>query len=82
MIANKPIASHNANPKSPIWNNLFSNKGLRLNAIINPEKRIPIPAPAPTTPIVANPAPINLAAVVIVKKKVVDIFKIKEKIKF
>ena len=39
-------------------------------AINKPEKTIPIPAPAPATPIVANPAPTNLKDVVNVTKKI------------
>jgi len=40
-----------------------------LSAINNPENNTPIPAPAPITPIVANPAPIDFPIVVNVKKK-------------
>jgi hypothetical protein len=64
MIANKPIASQRAKPKRANWNNLGSSIGLRPKATIKDAKTIPIPAPAPITPIVAKPAPKNLADVV------------------
>jgi len=68
-MANKPIASHKAKPNKDNWNNFTSCEGFRDTPIINAAKTIPIPAPAPTTPIVANPAPINLAEDVKVIKK-------------
>jgi len=51
------VASLNANPKIAYPNNSFFNEGFRPYAIISPQKTIPIPAPAPTNPIVAKPAP-------------------------
>ena len=67
-MANKPIASVNAKPNKTICINLASLAGFLLKATNKPAKTIPIPAPAPTTPIVANPAPIDFAAVVNDKK--------------
>jgi len=72
-MANNPIASHNAKPNNDNWNNLVSWDGFLETPIINAENTIPIPAPAPTTPIVAKPAPINLADVVNVTKKILFI---------
>jgi len=59
-MANNPIASHKAKPNKVYWNNFGSNKGFLLKASKSPANKIPIPAPAPTTPIVAKPAPTDL----------------------
>lgn len=69
MIANKPIASVNAKPNNTICIKRASLAGFLLIATSNPANTIPIPAPAPTTPIVAKPAPTDFAAVVKDKKK-------------
>ena len=74
-MANNPIASHNAKPNKDNWNNLVSCEGFLETPIINAENTIPIPAPAPTTPIVAKPAPIYFAEIVKAKKKEEDILK-------
>ena len=63
MMANKPIASHNAKPNNASWTKRASFWGFLLTDNSKPANTIPIPAPAPTTPIVAKPAPINLPAV-------------------
>jgi len=47
---------------------LASLAGFLLKANNKPENTIPIPAPAPVTPITAKPAPRNFALVVIAKK--------------
>ncbi len=64
MIASRPIASASAKPDRVNWIKRASLPGFLLTPSTSPAKTIPIPAPAPTTPIVANPAPIDLAAVV------------------
>ena len=76
-MAKSPIASHKAKPNKDNWNNLVSWEGFLETPINNPENTIPIPAPAPTTPIVANPAPMNFAEVVNVKKNILFILKCK-----
>ena len=43
-------------------NNSSFKDGFRETPIINAPKTVPIPTPAPASPIVASPAPINLAA--------------------
>jgi hypothetical protein len=44
IIANKPIASHNANPNKVNWNNLPCSCGFLPKALNKPPKTIPIPA--------------------------------------
>jgi hypothetical protein len=46
MMAKRPIASVNANPKSPKLTKRASLPGLRAIAINKPAKTIPIPVPA------------------------------------
>ena len=75
IIAKSPIASVKAKPKRVICIKRASLFGFLLKACNKPAKTIPIPAPAPTTPIVAKPAPIDLAAVVKLIKKIVFIKK-------
>lgn len=62
MIAKRPIASVKAKPKIVICIKRGSNCGFLQRAFNKPAKTKPIPAPAPITPDVAIPAPINLAA--------------------
>lgn len=79
MIASKPMASQRAKPRRVNWKSRGSLVGLRLTAISKPAKTIPIPAPAPTTPMVAKPAPKNLAPPVILRKKIDFMIKKKRK---
>ena len=65
--ANKAIASDNAKPKMLYANNCCFNEGFRAYPVISDPNTVPIPIPDPATPIVANPAPINLAASCIIK---------------
>jgi len=60
--ANKATASDKANPKIAYVNNCCFNEGFLAYPVIKAPKTVPIPAPDPATPIVAAPAPINLAA--------------------
>ena len=60
--ANSPVAADRVKPKKAYWNNGGRRAGIREVAVINPENTNPIPTPAPANPIVANPAPIFLAA--------------------
>ena len=59
--ANNAIASVNANPKIATLNNSSFNDGFLEIPKIKAPKTVPIPTPAPANPIVANPAPTNLA---------------------
>ena len=59
---NNAIASVNANPKIASLNNSSFKEGFLATPITNAPNTVPIPTPAPASPIVANPAPINLAA--------------------
>jgi len=58
--ANKPTASVNANPNIANLNKLFNWSGFLDTAINKDPNTTPTPAPAPTRPIVAKPAPNNL----------------------
>lgn len=58
---NKAIASVRANPKIAILNNSSFNDGFLEIPKTNALNTAPIPIPAPANPIVAKPAPINLA---------------------
>ena len=60
--ANKAIASVKANPKIAVLNNSSFSDGFLEIPITNAPNTVPIPTPAPASPIEANPAPINLAA--------------------
>ena len=67
--ANSPVASANANPRIEYENSCPLNEGFLETALIRAAKTIPIPTPAPHSPIEASPAPINLAAWIIEKIK-------------
>jgi hypothetical protein len=58
--ANRPTASVNANPRIANRNNSPFKLGFRATELINDPNTIPTPAPAPTSPTVAIPAPNNL----------------------
>ena len=58
----RAIASVNANPRIAVLNNSSFKEGFREIPITNAPNTVPIPTPAPASPIVAKPAPINLAA--------------------
>jgi len=58
---NKAIASVNANPKIAILNNSSLKDGFLEIPTTKAPKTVPIPTPAPANPIVARPAPKNLA---------------------
>ena len=58
---NKAIASVKAKPKIASLNNSPCNDGFLDTPITKAPKTVPIPTPAPANPIVANPAPKNLA---------------------
>jgi hypothetical protein len=60
--ANSPVASERANPRIAYWNSCGRRAGFRDVPVISPENTIPIPTPAPASPIVASPAPTNFAA--------------------
>lgn len=60
--ANKAIASVNANPIIAILNNSSFNDGFLEIPKTKALNILPIPIPAPASPIVAKPAPIHLAA--------------------
>ena len=60
--ANNAIASVNAKPKIAVLNNSSFKEGFREIPITNAPNTVPIPTPAPASPIVAKPAPTNLAA--------------------
>lgn len=60
--ANKAIASVKANPKIANRNNSSFKDGFREVPRTRAPNTVPIPTPAPASPIVARPAPINLAA--------------------
>ena len=60
--ANKAIASVKANPKIAIRNNSSLRLGFREVPRTKAPNTVPIPTPAPASPIVANPAPTNFAA--------------------
>ena len=59
--ANKAIASVKAKPKIAILNNSSFKDGFLEIPMISAPKTVPIPTPAPARPMVARPAPINLA---------------------
>lgn len=59
---NSAIASVNAKPKIASLNNSSFNEGFREVPITNAPNTVPIPTPAPANPMVASPAPTNLAA--------------------
>lgn len=59
---NRAIASDKANPRIAYVKSCCFNEGFREYPVISAPKTIPIPTPDPATPIVAAPAPINLAA--------------------
>ena len=56
------MASVNANPKMASLNNSSFKEGFLDTPKTRAPKTVPIPTPAPASPIVANPAPTNLAA--------------------
>ena len=56
------MASVKANPKIAILNNSSFKEGFRAIPTTRAAKTLPIPTPAPAKPMVANPAPIYLAA--------------------
>ena len=58
---NNAIASVKAKPKIANLNNSSFKDGFLEIPITKEPKTVPIPTPAPANPIVANPAPINLA---------------------
>ena len=60
--AKRAIASVNAKPKMANLNNSSFKEGFLEVPSTNAPNTVPIPTPAPAKPIVANPAPINLAA--------------------
>ena len=59
---NKAIASVNANPKIANLNSSSFKEGFLDTPKTKAPKTVPIPTPAPASPMVANPAPTNLAA--------------------
>ena len=59
---NNAIASVRANPKIASLNNSSFNDGFLDTPMIKAPKTVPIPTPAPANPMVAKPAPTNLAA--------------------
>ena len=56
------MASVSANPRIASLNNSSFKEGFRETPITNAPNTVPIPTPAPASPIVASPAPIDLAA--------------------
>ena len=62
ISANNAIASVNAKPKIAILNISSLREGFLEIPITKAPNTVPIPTPAPASPIVANPAPIHLAA--------------------
>ena len=58
---NNAIASVNANPRIANLNNSSLKDGFLEIPITKAPNTVPIPTPAPARPIVANPAPKNLA---------------------
>lgn len=65
--ANSPIASVRAKPRIALLNSSLRSAGLRDTPVIREPNRIPIPIEAPPRAIQARPAPINLAAINIIK---------------
>lgn len=61
ISANRPIASDRANPRIVYVNNCCLSIGLRAKPWIKLPNTVPMPAPLPATPIVAQPAPTNFA---------------------
>ena len=61
ISANRPIASDRANPSIVYVNNCCLSIGLRAKPWIRLPNTVPMPAPLPATPIVAQPAPTNFA---------------------
>ncbi len=59
ISAKRPTASVRAKPKIAFRNNSFLIPGFLETPSINEPNTTPTPAPAPTKPIVARPAPIN-----------------------
>ena len=62
ISANNAIASVSAKPKIATLNISSLREGFLEIPRTNAPKTVPIPTPAPASPIVANPAPTNLAA--------------------
>ena len=58
---NKAIASVKANPRMASLNNSSFIEGFLDTPITKAPNTVPIPTPAPASPIVASPAPTNLA---------------------
>ena len=68
--ANKPVASQIEKPTIAKGNNWDFKDGFLAIPLINEPNTTPIPTAAPPKPIAAHPAPINLPASIILKKKV------------
>jgi hypothetical protein len=62
--ANSAMASESAKPKIVYENNCRSIIGFFESDIMNEPKTNPIPIPAPVTPIVAHPEPIDFIAII------------------
>jgi hypothetical protein len=62
--ANKPMASVKAKPKIAILNNSLLREGFLEMALIREANMRPTPIAAPARAIVAKPAPINLAKMI------------------
>jgi hypothetical protein len=62
ISAKSPVASARANPKIAYEKSCPRRAGFRAVEAIRDEKILPIPIPAPVSPIAANPAPMYFAA--------------------
>lgn len=61
MRAKSPVASLRAKPRIAYENSCERIAGFLLVAVISPANTVPIPTPAPISPIVARPEPIIFA---------------------